>query len=77
MCALFEIDSTSALGPWVRHFRLYLRITRKEIARLAKVNIKDVVHLENNEPLSSEIRTRILKELYKIRVRNWDILTNC
>ena len=77
MCSLFKIDGTSTLGPWVRYFRLYLRITRKEIARLAKVNIKDIVHLENNEPLSTEIRARILEELYKIRVWNWDILSNC
>ena len=77
MTALFEIDDTSALGPWVRHFRLYLRMTRNEIARLARVNVKDIAHLENNEPLSMEIRARILKELYKIRVRNWDMLTNC
>lgn len=77
MCALIEIDSTSTLGPWVKHFRLYLRMTQKEIARLAKVNVKDIVHLENNQPLSSEIRTRILKELYKIRVSNWNMLINC
>lgn len=77
MCALIEIKSTSALGPWVRHFRLYLRRTKKEIARLAKVNVRDIIHLENNDPLSRETRTRILKELYKIRVRNWDMLTNC
>jgi hypothetical protein len=77
MCALIEVNSTSALGPWVRYSRLYLRKTRKEIARLAKVHIKDIVHLENNGPLSGEIRTRILKELYRIRVRNWDMLTDC
>jgi hypothetical protein len=77
MCAIVEVESTSTLGPWTRYFRLYLRKTRKEIARLAKVNIKDIVHLENNDPLSSEIRTRILKELYRIRVRNWDILVDC
>ena len=77
MCALIEIKSTSALGPWARHFRLYLRMTRRKIARLAKVKVEDIVHLENNDPLSGETRTRILKELYKMKVRNWDMLTNC
>ena len=71
MAALFEIENTSSLGPWVRYFRLYLRMTRNEIARRAKVKVKDIVQMENNEPLSMEIKTRILKELYKIRVRNW------
>lgn len=77
MCVSVEVDSKSAIGPWARYFRLYLRMTRKEIAHLAKVNIKDIVNLENNNPLSSEIRTRILKELHRIRVRNWNILTDC
>lgn len=77
MCASIKSDGTSTLGPWVRHFRLYLRMTRKEIARMAKVNVKDIIHFENNDPISSDIRTRILKELYKIKVRNWDMLTNC
>jgi hypothetical protein len=77
MCALIEIRSTSTLGPWVRYFRIYLRITKKEIARLAKVKVRDIVHLENNDPLSKDTRTRIFKELYRIKVRNWDMLTNC
>ena len=77
MCALIEIKSTSALGPWARYFRLYLRMTKKEIARLSRVEVRDIIHLENNGPLSKEMRTRILKELYKIRARNWDMLTNC
>lgn len=77
MCASIEIKSTSALGPWARHFRLYLRMNKKKIARLAKVDVKDIVHLENNDLLSEETRIRILKEFYKIKVRNWDMLTNC
>ena len=77
MCALIEIKSTSALGPWARYFRLYLRMTKKKMARLSKVDVRDIIHLENNDPLSKETRTRILKELFKIRVRNWDLLTNC
>ena len=77
MCALVESDGTSTLGPWAMHFRLHLRMTRKEIARIAKVKVKDIINMENNNPISGEIRTKILKELYKIRVRNWDILTNC
>jgi hypothetical protein len=77
MCVFIESNGISTLGPWARHFRLYLRMTRKEIAKIAKVNLKDIISLENNGSISKELRTKILKELYKIRVKNWDTLTNC
>jgi transcriptional regulator with XRE-family HTH domain len=77
MGRLIETDRTPTFGPWVRHLRLYLQLTQKEIARLAKVRIKDIALLENNKPVSLKIKTRILKELYKLRTRNWEIFTNC
>ena len=77
MGALINNDRESALGPWVRNLRIYLKLSQKEIARLAKVTTKEVNLLENNKLLSLDIKNRILRELNKIRIHNWDILANC
>ena len=77
MGVLTYADRKSALGPWVRNLRIYLRLTQKEIARLAKVTPEDVNLLENNKPLSVDIKNRIIKELNNRRVHNWDTLVNC
>lgn len=77
MGEIWSSNGTSCLGPWVRELRLYLKLTQKEIARIARVRQEDINLLERNQPLSSEIKSRILAELNNIRVRNWDILTNC
>jgi hypothetical protein len=77
MGAVMKIYPTPAIGPWVRNLRLYLKLTRKEISRLAKVTIEDIILLEDSKPVSLDIRSRILKELHRIRIRNWEMLTNC
>ena len=77
MGVLMNTDRKSTLGPWVRNLRIYLKLTQKEIARLAKVTPEEVNLLENNKPLSFDIKNRILKELNNIRIHNWDILVNC
>lgn len=65
------------LGTWAKNLRIYLKISQKEIARLANVSPEDVDHFEKNRPLATEIRDRIVKELNNIRMHNWDMLANC
>ena len=77
MGTLTNSDRKSALGPWVRNLRVYLKLTQKEIARLAKVTTEEVNLLENNKPISLNIKNRIIKELNNRRVHNWDIQVNC
>jgi hypothetical protein len=77
MGAVMKIYPAPGIGPWVRNLRLYLKLNRKEIARLARATIEDIILLEDSKPVSLDIRSRILKELHKIRIRNWEMLTNC
>jgi transcriptional regulator with XRE-family HTH domain len=66
-----------ALGAWAKNLRIYLKLSQKEIARLAKVSLEDVDLFEKNRPLATEIKNRIVKELNNIRTHNWDMLANC
>lgn len=66
-----------ALGSWVKNLRTYLKLTQKEIAKRAKVRPADIDLLENNQPLSIETRTRIIKELNSTRLQNWNLHMNC
>lgn len=77
MGAAINIHPTPTLGPWVRNLRLYLKLTQKEIARLAKVTIEDIALLEDSKPISPDTMRRIFKELHKKRVLAWNTLTNC
>ncbi len=77
MGALLQIDRKSALGPWVQNLRIYLKLTQKEIARLAKVTKEEVNSFENNELLPADVKSRILRELWNIRVHNWETHSNC
>ena len=77
MGALIKYDRESPLGQWAKNLRIYLKLSQKEIARLARVTTKEVNLLENNKLLPLDIKNRIIKELNKIRIHNWDILANC
>ncbi len=77
MSVSLKTERESALGPWVRNLRIYLELTQKEIAGLARVTPEEVSLLESNKPLSRDTKSRILKELCNKRVRNWEILSNC
>jgi len=59
------------LGYWARSLRTHLELSQKEIAKLAKVPLKSVNLLENNEPLPLEEKRKILKELYSIKINKF------
>jgi transcriptional regulator with XRE-family HTH domain len=59
------------LGYWARSLRTHLELSQKEIAKLAKVPLKSVDLLENNEPLPLEEKRKILKELYSIKINKF------
>jgi len=77
LCASSRDSEKPAFGPWLQNLRVYLQLTQKEIARIARVTAKEVNSLENNEPLPADTRHRIMKALNSMRLRNWKTLTNC
>ena len=60
---------TVKLGFWARNLRIYLELTQKELAKLAKVSPRAVDLLEHNQPLPLDDKRKILKELYAMKVR--------
>jgi len=52
------------LGFWARNLRIYLELSQKELAKLAKVSPKAVDLFESNQPLPLEDKRKILTELY-------------
>jgi transcriptional regulator with XRE-family HTH domain len=59
------------LGYWARSLRTHLELSQKEIAKLARVPLKSVDLLENNEPLPLDEKRKILKELYAIKINKF------
>ena len=52
------------LGFLARNLRIYLDLSQKEVAKLAKVSPNSVDLFEHNQPVPLDDRRRILKELY-------------
>ncbi|MFC1962145.1 hypothetical protein ACFLWN_03840 [Chloroflexota bacterium] len=76
MCAELLIgqlaDKKITIGHWARNLRVYLELKPKELARKANVTLEEVILFEQNRPVSIDIKNRILKALYAIRLKNWD-----
>ena len=77
MCLSRLIDHEPDLGQWTRGLRLSLELTQQELADLSKVTPEEVNLLENNKPLSSDTKRRILQGLCARRTLNWERLVNC
>ena len=56
-------------GYWARSLRMYLELSQKKLAKIAKVSPKAVDLLENNQPLRLEEKQKILTQLYAEKAR--------
>lgn len=65
------IDAPIMLGSWAKNLRIYLELSQKEVAKLAKVSLKSVDLFENNEPLPLDDKRKILRELYAEKVNKF------
>ena len=61
------IDLLSSLHTrsLAKKIRMDLNLSKKEIAKLAKVSVKSVDLLENDEPLRLDCKLKILAALYR------------
>lgn len=59
------------LGFYARSLRVYLGLSPKELAKLAKVSPKAVDLLECNQPLQLDDKRKIMAELYKRKASNF------
>jgi len=57
-------ETSTPLGFLARNLRIYLDLSQREVAKLAKVSPKSVDLLEHNQPLTLDEKRKIMKELY-------------
>ncbi len=56
------------LGVQVRDLRVYLELTEKELAKIARVSTKAVYLFEHNQPMPLDDKRKILTVLYARKI---------
>ena len=62
---------STPLGFLARNLRLYLDLSQKELAKIARVSPESVDLFEHNQPLPLDEKRKILKELYQRKARKF------
>ena len=67
------VTSTSqekSLGSMTKKIRLFLKLTRQEIADLTGVSIHEIELFEQNLPVPLDVKRKLLKELFARKFNN-------
>jgi len=63
MKAVQDLGQENALGFQARKIRIFLGLTRHELANLAGVSLEGVDLFEHNLPVQLDVKRKLLKEL--------------
>jgi len=68
MSPLLSIDQKPSLGLESKRIRLALPLTQHELAMIAGVSLEEVDLFEHNLPVQSDVKLKILRELWTRQV---------
>ena len=70
MTTLLSSLRESSIGLWARRLRISLQLTEQELADSVVVSKNDVYLFEHNLPIRLDLKQKLLKKLYAVKIAN-------